>query len=1058
MRCPACAQDNPDRAKFCLECGAPLSAVAESSGESRKVVTVVFADMAGSTAIGERLDPEALRRVQARYFDAMAGVIERHGGTVEKYIGDAVMAVFGIPRLHEDDPLRAVRAAEGMQRALELLNDDLRTDHGVEVRIRIGVNTGEVVSGDPGAGQRLVTGDTVNVAARLEQAAGAGEVLIGGSTHRLVKDAVRVETVAPLELKGKSERVPAFRLLEVLPDTAGHVRNLDAPMVGRDKELEILRQALRRVVDERTSHLFTLLGAAGVGKSRLVREFLAGAADTADSRILRGRCLSYGEGIIYYALAEIVRDAAGLPQGTGAATVRSTVEALLDGVDDAATIAGALGGVLGWAEPAGAEDTAWAARKLFEHLARSQPLVVVIDDLHWAEPLLLDLVEHLADWTRDAPVLLLVLARPELLELRSGWGGGKVNATTILLEPLPGDAATELLDNLLGENDLPAAARERILAAADGNPLFVEEMVGMLIDDGLLRFDGRMWRAVEDLADLTVPPTIQLLLAARLDRLDAEERAVMERGAVEGKVFHAGAVTSLVPEGLRAQVRPRLLTLARKELIRPDRPEFAGEDAFRFRHLLIRDAAYQAMPKEQRADLHERFAGWLQGASGERHDDYVEILGHHLEQAWRYRRELGVDDQATRSLGNRAGAALRTSADRSMTRGDLPTATHLLERAVAASNDETHERARVELAEILHAQSRFADAAPLAAALVEGTADPAIRIRAELVALSVREQTDPTWRFGDSERTLLALRDEAAHLGDQVVVDKCELAYARLRFFGGDSNTYREAALRLLPRVERLSFLDRRDVAFGLAGAVAWGPVPVAEGIASDVDIERIHGGSLLGRSRATFWRAMIQSMSDDAVAYDTSIAALDAIYEELGDPNLRYLNGQIRAECLWRLGRVDDAITWGLAVKAVYDEIGETGANSTMTALTAYYACRPGSLDLADELLPAAHAMTADDDFAALVPIGWVEARLASSRGEHERALEAVQRARDLLEPTDYLTFQAETERVHGHVLFAAGREPEATEAFDEALAMFERKGDVASAHRLAEERPDRA
>ncbi|MEX1262337.1 MAG: adenylate/guanylate cyclase domain-containing protein [Actinomycetota bacterium] len=1055
MRCPTCGQNNPDRAKFCLECGAPLAATAEPATETRRVVTIVFADMAGSTAIGERLDPEALRRVQARYFDAMAAVIEQHSGTVEKYIGDAVMAVFGIPRLHEDDPLRAVRAAEGMQRALDPLNDELRRDHGVEVRIRIGVNTGEVVAGDPAAGQRLVTGDTVNVAARLEQAAGAGEVLLGASTHRFVKDAVRVEPVEPLELKGKSERVPAYRLLEVLADTAGHVRNLDAPMVGRDKELEIQRQALRRVVDERTSHLFTLLGPAGVGKSRLVREFLAG---TTDARILRGRCLSYGEGITYYAFAEIVRDVAGLAEGADTATVRSAVEALLEGVDDAATIAGALGGVLGWAEPAGSEDTAWAARKLFEHLARSQPLVLVIDDLHWAEPLLLDLVEHLADWTRDAPVLLLLIARPELLELRSGWGGGKLNATTILLEPLPGDAATELLDNLLGENDLPASARERILAAAEGNPLFVEEMVGMLIDDGLLRFDGQMWRAAEDLADLTVPPTIQLLLAARLDRLDAEERAVMERGAVEGKVFHTGAVTSLVPEGLRAQVRPRLLTLARKELIRPDRAEFAGEDAFRFRHMLIRDAAYQAMPKEQRAELHERFAEWLERASGERRDDYVEILGHHLEQAWRYRRELGVADEQTRSLGNRAAQAMRMSADRTMTRGDLPTATHLLERAAGSSNGETHDAARVELAELLLTQSRFVDAALPASALVEGTGDPAIRIRAQLVALSVREQTDPTWRYEESERLLLALRDEAARLGDQVVIDKCELSYARLRFLGGDSLTHRETALRLLPRVDRLSFLDRRDVAFGLLAAVAWGPVPIAEGIVSADEIERIHGGSLLGRSRAIFWRAMIHSMHDDADAYDASIAELDAIYGELGDPNLRYLNGQIRAECMWRLGRVDDAITWGLAVKAVYDEIGETGANSTMTALTAFYACHRGSLDLAEELLPDARAMTADDDFAALVPIGWVEARLASARGEHEHALAAVDMARALLVPTDYLMFEAETERVGGHVLFAAGRRREAGEAFDAALAMYERKGDVASAHRLSKERPDRA
>jgi tetratricopeptide (TPR) repeat protein len=790
-----------------------------------------------------------------------------------------------------------------------------------------------------------------------------------------------------------------------------------------------------------------------VGKSRLVREFLAGATD---ARILRGRCLSYGQGITYYALAEIVREAAGLAEGADTATVEPAVEGLLDGVDDATTIRTVLGGVLGWAEPAGAEDTAWAARRLFEHLAQAHPLVLVIDDLHWAEPLLLDLVEHLADWTRDAPVLLLMIARPELLELRPGWGGGKVNATTILLEPLPGDAAIELLDNLLGANDLPATARERILAAADGNPLFVEEMVGMLIDDGLLRFDGQMWRATEDLADLTVPPTIQLLLAARLDRLDAEERAVMERGAVEGKVFHAGAVTSLVPEGLRAQVRPRLLTLARKELIRPDRPEFAGEDAFRFRHLLIRDAAYQAMPKEQRADLHERYAEWLEGASGERRDDYVEIFGHHLERAWHYRRELGVDDERTEALGNRAAEALRASADRSVTRGDLSTATHLLERAVAASSARVNDLARVELAELLLSQSRYSEADVPASGLLEASHDPTVQIRARLVSLSVREQTDPTWRFDDSERILRALREEAERLGEQMIVDKCELYYGRLCFFGGDTGTQREVSLRLLPRVDQLPVLDRRDVAFGLVAAVAWGPVPVGEGVAGE-DIERIHGGSLLGRSRALFWRSMIHSMLDDIDGFDASIAELDALYDELGEMKLRYLNGQIRSECLWRLGRVDDAIDWGIAVKAVYDDLGETGANSTLTALTAYYACHRGSLEQGEELISAARVMAADDDFAAQVPIDWAEARLASARGEHERALEFVDAAAALLVPTDYLMFEAETQRVRGHVLAAAGRAGEATEAFDVAIAMFERKGDVASAHRVAEQRSDR-
>ena len=538
--CPSCGEENSDRARFCQNCATPLTET-ERTSEVRNVVTIVFADVTGSTALGERLDPEALRRVMGRYFDEMAAVIERHGGTVEKFIGDAVMAVFGIPQLHEDDALRAVRAADGMRAALERLNLDLERDHGVGLAARIGVNTGEVVAGDPSGGQRLVTGDAVNVAARLEQAAAPGEILLGESTHRLVKDAVEVTPVEPLDLKGKADPVRASRLDVVLEDTAGHARHLDSALVGRQKELQMLDHALDRVVTERTSHLFTLLGPAGVGKSRLVWEFVAGPGT--EATVLRGRCLSYGEGITYFPLVEVVQEAAGIERTDDLATVRSKLATLAEGAEDRDRIVSLVAGLLSWGEPVAAEDGQWGVRKLLEHLAHERPLVCVFDDIHWAEPNFLELIEHLADWTRDAPLLLLCIARPELLELRQDWGGGKMNASTILLEPLAGDEVSHLVDNLLGRADIPAIARARILEAAEGNPLFVEEMLGMLIDDGLLRFEDGAWQAVEDLAHVTVPPTIQLLLAARLDRLDAQERAVIERGSVEGKVFHEGAGT-----------------------------------------------------------------------------------------------------------------------------------------------------------------------------------------------------------------------------------------------------------------------------------------------------------------------------------------------------------------------------------------------------------------------------------------------------------------------------------------------------------------------------------
>jgi class 3 adenylate cyclase/tetratricopeptide (TPR) repeat protein len=1049
MRCPACDEENPDRAKFCLNCATPLTAPAEPTTEVRKVVTIVFADMAGSTAIGERLDPEALRRVQARYFDTMAAVIERHGGTVEKYIGDAVMAVFGIPRLHEDDPLRAVRAASGMQEALAALNDELERDHDVRIAIRIGVNTGEVVAGDPTAGQRLVTGDTVNVAARLEQAAGSGEVLLGGSTYRLVKDAVEVEPVEPLELKGKSDRVPAFRLHRVLIDTAGHVRNLDSPMVGRTKELDLFRRGLERARDERTSHLFTLLGPAGVGKSRLVREFLADA----DATVLRGRCLSYGEGITYYALGEIVRQAAGTTETEDAVTSLATLTGLLAGAEDGDRIARLVGGLFGWSDPAGPDDAAWGVRKLFEHLAKDRPLVVLFDDIHWAEPLLLDLIEHLADWTRDAELLLVCVARPELLEIRPGWGGGKMNATSILLEPLAGDEAGALLDNLLGDADLPGTARERILAAAEGNPLFVEEMIGMLIDDGLLRFEDGAWRAVDDLADLTVPPTIQLLLAARLDRLDAEERAVIERGAVEGKVFHTGAVTSLVSEGLRGQVRPRLLALARKELIRPDRAEFAGEDAFRFRHLLIRDAAYQAMPKEQRAELHEGFARWLTDVAGDQVGEYQEILGHHLEQAYRYRSELGPADDRTRALARDAARALHLSAERAMVRGDLDGATHLLERTIDLADGLDRARAIVDLGESLETRGEFIRVIEVLGGFLgspEASEAPALRIRADVFTQVALSQMEPEHGIVEGHERSANLLAEAEALDDDDAITAALLALSSFAFWRGRCAEALAISERLLPRVSQLNAIYRGLVSDAFLTETYFGSTPVDEGFRLVDRMREIVGDGVRGRIKSEALAGGLLAMAGNEEGFNASMERVDRWWNELGNPQERLMHNQIKAESLWRLGREPEAEAEARSAKAFLDHIGETGFNSTLTSVLATFLAESGRFDEAHALIEEARPMASADDFGALVPIGWASGLVASSRGDHDEALGAIDEALAMVRETDYLTFHADTVRFRGQILWGAGRHEDAEVAFADALAMYERKGNVASARRL--------
>jgi class 3 adenylate cyclase/predicted negative regulator of RcsB-dependent stress response len=1046
--CPSCGEENSDRARFCQNCATPLTET-ERTSEVRKVVTVVFADVTGSTALGERLDPEALRRVMGRYFDEMAAVIERHGGTVEKFIGDAVMAVFGIPQLHEDDALRAVRAADGMRAALERLNLDLERDHGVGLAARIGVNTGEVVAGDPSGGQRLVTGDAVNVAARLEQAAGPGEVLLGESTYSLLRDAIEVESLEPLDLKGKTERVITYRLVRVFEDVAGHARHLDAAMVGREKELEMLERALERALSEHTSHLFTMLGPAGVGKSRLVQEFVAGRATTAT--VLRGRCLSYGEGITYFPLVEIVQAAAGVERADDLAAARSKLAALAEGAEDPDRIVALVAGLLSWAEPVASEDADWGIRKLFEHLARDRPLVAVFDDIHWAEPALLDLIEHLADWTRDAPLLIVCIARPELLEIRSGWAGGKLNATTILLEPLAGDETSRLVDNLLGRADIPVAARARILEAAEGNPLFVEEMLGMLIDDGLIRFDDGTWRAVDDLAHVTVPPTIQLLLAARLDRLDAEERAVIERGAVEGKVFHSGAVATLAPESLRAKVPSRLLALARKELIRPDRAEFAGEDAFRFRHLLIRDAAYQAMPKEQRADLHERFAAWLERVAGERLPEYEDILGYHLEQAYRYRTELGPPDEAAVELGRSAANRLIGSAERARERGDFAVAAALLQSAEEISDGTIRSRASFERSLTLLDALDFQASAEAARRAIDSSlasGDRPHEVRSRLMLAEATAQIDPAHTLAETKTEAQEALAELQRLGDEAGIVHATLTLARMAFFEGRCGTCIEIAEPLLDRAPSMRFSDRWALATNLGTASYFGPSTVQEAFRTHHLALGLVEHSIVGRVGLVNSLAALCAMQGDVDEWVVETERADRLFEEV--PSMIGNRFQAGGEAARVLGRLAEAEEIFRKAVEFWDARGETAFNSTVTALQALVLCDLERFDEAEDQAARSRDLSAEDDFASHAAWRMAQARVLSHRRSHDTAAVLAEQAVALLEPTDYLAWQAEGDEVHGIVLGAAGRTDVARAAFERAIDRFERKGVVPAVARV--------
>src|SRR5262245_40383604 len=594
-------------------------------GERRKTVTALFADMVGSTALGESLDPELLRQLMARYFDQMASAVRRHGGTVEKFIGDAVMAVFGVPQTHEDDALRAVRAAVEMREALAELNLEFSRDWGVTVAIRVGVNTGEVMAGTSGDDHSLAVGDAVNLAARLEQTAEPGQILLGEQTWALVGDAVQADELPPLPIRGKKDQVRSWRLLEL---ATAQSRELDPSLVDRVDELDRLEAWFRNVADGGTCAAITVVGSAGVGKSRLTREFVHRLADRAT--IVQGHCVPYGEGVTLWPVSETIRRAVGIGPGTGTSQARGRIAALLDGMVDGELVAPRIQALLGLGPAApGLQETFWAVRKVLEHVADRRPLVAVFEDIHWAEPTLLDLLEYLVDRVHAAPVLLCFVTRPELLEARPAWLSGKANTNKLSLGPLS-DAHTDLLiRQLLRGAQLAGESREQLAALAEGNPLFVGETVRMLIDVGVVRTAEPGWSLSGALAPTAIPPTISALLAAWLDQLEPEERLVAECAAVAGRTSWWGLVTALVPPEVGPRVVAHLQALTRKEFITPDPADLPGEDAFRFTHTLLRDVTYQAVPKSVRSQLHKQTADWLAERMGQRAGEYDEIIGYH---------------------------------------------------------------------------------------------------------------------------------------------------------------------------------------------------------------------------------------------------------------------------------------------------------------------------------------------------------------------------------------------------------------------------------------------
>ncbi len=1045
--CPVCGEDNAERARFCSACGRPLT-VAPAQAETRKTVTVLFADVTGSTALGEQLDPEALRALMGRYFATMRRIIESHGGTVEKFIGDAVMAVFGIPHVHEDDALRAVRAAAQIRDELAALNAELTASRGLAIRFRTGVHTGEVVAGDPSSGQTLVTGDTVNTAARLEQNAPPGEILIGRPTWSLVRDAVEVEAVDPIPAKGKAEPVPAFLLRRVEPGAEGRRRRHDIPLVGREDDLARLVGAFRDAVDAREARLVTVIGAAGVGKSRLVEELRAATGD--EATFLKGRCLSYGTGITYWPIGEVVRAAAGIEDTDDADAARARIRRLLSNDLNAGILAGKVASAMGLSDaPASQEEVFWAIRRVLEGIARRQPLVLVIEDVHWAEPTLLELLDHLAESVRDAPMLVVCPARPEILEAHADWANGASIAGSITLDALPVDATRRLIAALPGGSALPGVLRDRIEVAAEGNPLYVEELLGMLVDDGLLVEVGDgAWRAADGLAEVRLPTSISTLLAARLERLAPDEQAVVGRASVVGRMFEEDAVETLSPEPLRPTVSRSLSSLVRKELVRPDRSELVPGDAFRFRHVLIRDAAYEALAKGDRADLHERFVEWLERVAGDRRTELQEIVGYHLGQAWRYRTDLGDQARAT-PLGARAGLELSAAGRRARGRGDESTGARLLEAAVAMPIPPRDAIvARIELASA-HARLGESDAGLAAsqAALEAASAlgDPGLlsrartcRIEAEIAAGTL-DDLDP--RAIAEANTAL---EEATASGDDTALAMAYATIAAQAYMDGrmaDASPFYELAIAHARAADPGMALELEMNRFV---NVVVGPTPAAEVVEiGEAWLPRLHDWPYL-RADALRLLAIAEAMiGRHDVADAHSAESVAAIYE-LGQPQSAT---HTLGDRWWVLRLAGDLPGAEAAIREAY-EIAVAGDDKTQQSWAATRLAQvladEGRLDEAEPLL----------DVALRVPlvmnrtrVTGIRARILASRGEAEAARALVEELIAALE-----TIEAPNIRTDGFVdaaeaLALTGDHAQAAVHAASALELAEAKGNIARA-----------
>lgn len=999
----------------------------------RKLVTVLFADVVGSTDLGERHDPEHYRRVLAAYFDRVRAIVVRHGGTVEKFIGDAVMAVFGLPTVHEDDALRAVRAADEIRRDVAAMAS-AAAEGDVALRWRIGVNTGEVSAGGRGD-HTFATGDAINLAARLEQAAGPGQVVIGRSTHDLVRDAVTATRLPDLDVRGKAFPVIAYRLDGVAASAAGRARRLDQPFVGRTEELALLAWVRRRALATPAIQLVTIHGTAGVGKTRLAHAALSDS----DVPVLWGRCLPYGDGVTYWPVAEALSAAADVGPGDDVAAITAGLARLAGGRASPGTV-GAVAAGLGLTDEAVARDgdVTDVLRSYLLAVAGDDGLVVVVDDVHHAEPPLLDLLESLSR-ARPAPLLVVAIARPELLESRPGWAGGTPNSIALSLEPLGVEDTAAMLGARL-PGAIEPVLRDRLVGAAAGNPLFLEELVTVLLERDELRrdADGR-WSVADPAAPLVLPTSVHTVLAARVDSLAASDRTLLGRLSICGERFEVASVHALVPELTRDDVVDRLEVLVDRELLRP-----AG-DAYVFRHQFVRDAVYAGLPRRVRAELHERYAGWLDAqATSPQRDEFV---AHHLGRAVAEREELDPRDPTLGALRVDASHRMETAGRRALARGAMSAAARLLGRAIAvASGDRDvdarvlaeHGRALAETGDFAAADRELARAVDAAAA----TGDRALVHHTRLTALWVRSNLDLAGWCTEAWTASAEAIDAFQAIGDEGGLGRAWGLRAEVHYLQAAYKDAEEAMHRAEAHARAAGdATEERESAVAAASTLVPGATPTDAGLLTCDALDRRFAGDATVEARVLLVRAPLLAMRGDGDGARAALTGAVERFEELGQgywlASASATEGYVESLVG---GREAAEIAWRRALET-FERMGDRAQAATVAATLAVALPDDRADDVA-ELTLYARRHAHPDDLDARVRSLLADAHLAVSRGEPGTALRAVDDAVGVAEPSDALVLRADGQLARGRALHRDGRTADATRAVELARERYAAKG----------------